>query len=143
RPGPPGRGARVPRRSALRLAVRPADVRAGPTGGRRRPVRDPPVRAVGRPGGPGTRRVAARRAVRPGAVVRHGPAGLRRRAHDHRSGGGTDMTVLLNLAIGLPLAGCVGLAALPAATGRRWAPTVGVVVAGLTLALAVWIAAVF
>jgi len=53
------------------------------------------------------------------------------------------MTVLLNLAIGLPLAGCVGLAALPAATGRRWAPTVGVVVAGLTLALAVWIAAVF
>ena len=53
------------------------------------------------------------------------------------------MNVLLNVAIALPLAGCLGLAALPAAAGRRFAPTVGLLASGLTLVLVVWIAAVF
>jgi NADH-quinone oxidoreductase subunit M len=53
------------------------------------------------------------------------------------------MNALLNLAVALPLAGCLGLALLPAATGRRWAPTVGLAVSGLTLVVVVWVAAVF
>lgn len=53
------------------------------------------------------------------------------------------MSILLNVAVALPLAGCLGLAALPAGTGRRLAPTIGLVVSGLTLAVVVWIAAAF
>jgi NADH-quinone oxidoreductase subunit M len=53
------------------------------------------------------------------------------------------MNVLPNLAVALPLAGCLGLAVLPAAIGRRLAPTIGLLVSGLTLVVVVWVAAVF
>lgn len=51
--------------------------------------------------------------------------------------------VMLNLAIVLPLAGSVALAALPGPLGRRVAPTVGLVVSGLTFAVVMGVAGAF
>jgi NADH-quinone oxidoreductase subunit M len=53
------------------------------------------------------------------------------------------MTVLLHLAIALPLTGCVILAVLPASTGRRVARTVGLVASALTLLIVLVVVAVF
>lgn len=53
------------------------------------------------------------------------------------------MTILLHLAIALPLIGCLALAAMPATIGRRLAPTVGLVTSALTLVVVIAAVAVF
>src|SRR5918996_3523598 len=53
------------------------------------------------------------------------------------------MTVLLHLAIALPLIGCLALAAMPAAMGGQLARTVGLVASALTLLVVLAVAAVF
>lgn len=53
------------------------------------------------------------------------------------------MTVLLHLAIALPLTGCIMLALLPEPTGRRVARTVGLVTSALTLLAVLVVVAVF